>query len=62
MEDNIVLETKAIIETHILENTIKTITRGQLKCYNQSPLYNRDKDKSKFYIYDLPEGRFTITI
>ena len=38
--NNLVLDTKAIIETHVAESTIRIIPGGQLKRLQHIPLHN----------------------
>ena len=55
--NNIVSATKVIIETHVVDNSIRIIPRQCLERLQKSPLQNQNNFKAICNIYELPEGR-----
>ena len=62
-KNEIVPDTKGIIKTHIATKKYYNYSEKTIKKdYNNIPLQNRNNVKTKCEIYELQEGRFTLTI
>ena len=60
--NNTVSVTKVIIETHVAKQILELLWEDNLKDYNNITLHNGNNIKYNCDIYELPEGRFTLTI